>query len=181
MSGSVKRETINKLEDLISSDDYLDWLDELSNSTKESVTGYAKNNYSVVELYLYCRFLGYEGSITAVEKWLHANFPKPDFRQYLIDEIDHMKSDIVKLRDAIEVGSVKRDSGTARIAQLEKELRGTIEQVEKYTNSKDRKGLLMAGADRAIREIMYIFKDDPIENSLDEASMSVWARMESEE
>jgi hypothetical protein len=112
---------------------------------------------------------------------MKTHFPKPDFRKYLLHEIEEMKNDIAQLRDAIEFGSVKRDAGAARIAQLEKELRGTIEQVEKYTVNKDRKGLLMAGADRAIREIMYIFKDDPIEHSLDEASMSVWARMDAEE
>jgi hypothetical protein len=39
----------------------------------------------------------------------------------------------------------------------------------------------MAGADRAIRELAFIFKDDPIENPLKEAAMSVWARMQLEE
>ena len=181
MKQSVKQETINRLEELINSDEFNTWIDQLENSTKESVLGFAKNTFSVIEVYLYCRFLGYKGSILSAEKWLISHFPKPDFRSYLVEEIDKMQNDIRLMRDAIEVGSVKRDSGAARIAQLEKELRGTIEQVEKYTSTKDRKGLLMAGADRAIREIMYIFKDDPIENSLDEASMSVWARMNEEE
>jgi len=39
----------------------------------------------------------------------------------------------------------------------------------------------MAGADRAIRELMFIFKDDPIESPLEEASMAVWSRMQLEE
>jgi hypothetical protein len=39
----------------------------------------------------------------------------------------------------------------------------------------------MAGADRAIRELLSIFKDDPIEIPLEEASMSVWSRMQLEE
>ena len=39
----------------------------------------------------------------------------------------------------------------------------------------------MAGADRAIREITNIFKDDPIEGPLQEAGMSVWARMQFED
>ena len=69
----------------------------------------------------------------------------------------------------------------ARIAQMQKEIRGNIAQVEQFTNMKDRKGLLMAGADRAIRELMFIFKDDPIEVPLEEATMSVWARMQLEE
>jgi len=92
-----------------------------------------------------------------------------------------MQEDIRKLRDAVEIGEVKRDAGVARIAQMQKELRGTIIQMEEFTSAKDRKGLLMAGADRAIREIMFIFKDDPIELPLHEATMSVWARMQLEE
>jgi len=92
-----------------------------------------------------------------------------------------MQEDIRKLRDAVEEGSVKRDAGVARIAAMQKELRGTISQVEDFTSMKDRKGLLMAGADRAIRELMFIFKDDPIEGPLEEATMSVWSRMQLEE
>lgn len=86
-----------------------------------------------------------------------------------------------KLREDVEQGIVKRDAGVARIASMQKELRGTIAQVEIYTSNKDRKGLLMAGADRAIRELLAIFKDDPIEIPLEEASMSVWSRMQLEE
>jgi hypothetical protein len=96
-------------------------------------------------------------------------------------EIDEMQEDMRKLREDVEQGLVKRDAGVARIASMQKELRGTIAQVEIYTSNKDRKGLLMAGADRAIRELLAIFKDDPIEIPLEEASMSVWSRMQLEE
>jgi len=92
-----------------------------------------------------------------------------------------MQEDIRKLRADVETGLVKRDAGVARVAQMQKELRGTIAQVDQFTTSRDRKGLLMAGADRAIRELMFIFKDDPIEIPLEEATMSVWARMQFEE
>ena len=64
---------------------------------------------------------------------------------------------------------------------IQRELRGHIDQIEKFTSSRDRKGLVMAGADRAIRELMFIFKDDPIEGPLQEASMSVWARIQFED
>jgi hypothetical protein len=96
-------------------------------------------------------------------------------------EIDEMQEDMRKLREDVEKGLVKRDAGVARLASMQKELRGTIAQVETYTSNKDRKGLLMAGADRAIRELLSIFKDDPIEIPLEEASMSVWSRMQLEE
>jgi hypothetical protein len=89
-----------------------------------------------------------------------------------------MQEDIRKLREDIENFVVKRDAGVARIAAMQKELRSTISQVENFTNNKDRKGLLMAGADQAIRELLAIFKDDPIEGPLQEASMSVWAKMQ---
>ncbi len=92
-----------------------------------------------------------------------------------------MQEDIRKLRQAVEDDVVKRDAGVARIASMQKELRGAIAQVEEFTNVKDRKGLLMAGADRAIRELMFIFKDDPIEVPLEEATLSVWSRMQLEE
>lgn len=92
-----------------------------------------------------------------------------------------MQEDIRKLREDVESGYVKRDAGVARIAAMQKELRGTIAQVESFTNTRDRKGLLMAGADRAIRELMQVFKDDPIEVPLEQASLSVWARMQLEE
>jgi hypothetical protein len=177
----MKQETIDKLDELINSDEFDDWINSLKSSEKESFLGFAGNNFSVIESYLYSRFLGYKGSILSAESWLNERFPKKDFRKFLVQEIDSMRDDLDELRKAIGFGTVKRDAGAARIAQLEKELRGTIEQVERYTAAKDRKGLLMAGADRAIREILYIFKDDPIEIPLEEASMSVWSRMNEEE
>lgn len=99
----------------------------------------------------------------------------------LLNEIVEMQEDIRKLREDVDNGIVKRDAGVARIASMQKELRGTIAQVELFTSTKDRKGLLMAGADRAIRELLTIFKDDPIEVPLEEAAMSVWSHMQLEE
>ena len=157
------------------------WVDNLDASTQESFCSFSSENYSVIEIFLYARFLGYRGSITACDLWVKDNYKKPDHRKTLLYEIDEMQEDIRKLREDIEEAKVKRDAGVARIASMQKELRGTIAQVEQFTSTKDRKGLLMAGADRAIRELMFIFKDDPIEGPLEEASMSVWARMQLEE
>jgi hypothetical protein len=166
---------------LTSSECFQEWLDSLDKSVQESFHSFAKENYSVIETFLYARFLGYVGSIPSCETWIEERYPKPDHRKMLLDEIEQMREDIRRLRDDIENLAVKRDSGVARIAAMQKELRGTINQVEQYTSGKDRKGLLMAGADRAIRELMFIFKDDPIEAPLHEATMSVWARMQLEE
>ena len=157
------------------------WVDNLDCSVQESFLAFASDNYSIIEIFLYSRFLGYNGSIIACESWVKSKYKKPDHRKTLLYEIAEMQEDIRKLRDAMESDIVKRDHGVARIAGMQRELRGTIAQVEEFTSVKDRKGLLMAGADRAMREIMFIFKDDPIETPLEEATMSVWARMQLEE
>jgi hypothetical protein len=158
-----------------------EWFLEQPEAAQESFHAFSSENYSFIECFLYARFLGYVGNIFSCEDWLKNKYPKPDHRKVLLQEIEEMQEDIRKLRNDIENCAVKRDAGVARIAAMEKELRGTINQVEQYTSLKDRKGLLMAGADRAIRELMFIFKDDPIEGPLHEASMSVWARMQLEE
>ena len=80
----------------------------------------------MIEVYLYARFLGYEGTITACDLWIKDNYVKPDHRKKLLYEIDEMQEDIRKLREDIENGAVKRDAGVGRIAQMQKELRSTI-------------------------------------------------------
>jgi hypothetical protein len=97
------------------------------------------------------------------------------------NEIDSMQQDIAKLRDAIDMGIVKQDMGTSRIAMLQKELRGSIKQLNDEKVLLDKQGLILAGADRALREMVSIFRDDPIEGPLQEASMGVWTKILAEE
>ena len=181
LKNGTKPGTTVRPNELIDIELFDSWVDNLDASTQESFCAFSADNYSIIEIYLYSRFLGYKGTITACELWVKDNYKKPDHRKKLLYEIDEMQEDVRKLREDVENGVVKRDAGVARIASMQKEIRGHIDQIEKFTNSKDRKGLLMAGADRAIRELMFIFKDDPIEIPLEEATMSVWARMQLEE
>ena len=157
------------------------WLDNLDSASRESFSAFAEDTFSPIQIYLYAKFLGYKGSIICVDDWVSEHHPKPDHQKVLLHEINQMQEDIRKLRLDIENYAVKRDAGVARIAQMQKELRGTIAQVDNFVSSKDRKGLLLAGADRAIRELLSVFKDDPIEGPLQEASMSVWARIQFED
>ncbi len=180
-SRRTKSETTTRPNELIDIEIFDAWVDNLDASTQESFLSFASDNYSTIEIYLYSRFLGYKGSAIPCELWVKDRYVKPDHRKKLLYEIDEMQEDMRKLREDVEQGLVKRDAGVARLASMQKELRGTIAQVETYTSNKDRKGLLMAGADRAIRELLSIFKDDPIEIPLEEASMSVWSRMQLEE
>ena len=180
-SKGTKNETTVRPNELIDIELFDSWVDNLDASTQETFCSFASNNYSVVEIYLYARFLRYQGSITGCELWVQNNYPKADHRQKLLYEIDEMQEDVRKLREDIENLVVKRDAGVARIASMQKEIRGHIEQIDRFTGMKDRKGLLMAGADRAIRELLSVFKDDPIEIPLEEATMSVWAKMQLDE
>jgi hypothetical protein len=174
----MKKETTGSLNAHIDIEIFDSWLDSLDSSTQESFFSFAKQNYSIIESYIYARFLGYNGSITGCEGWILERYPKPDHLKILLTEIDEMQEDIRKLREDIENGTVRRDSGVARIASMQKELRSTIVQIESFTSNRDRKGLLLTGADQAIRELLAIFKDDPIEGPLEEASMSIWAKMQ---
>tara|TARA_R100000781_G_scaffold41165_1_gene28389 strand:- start:478 stop:879 length:402 start_codon:yes stop_codon:yes gene_type:complete len=132
-------------------------------------------------MYLYARFLGYKGSIVDCAEWAKTEFKKRNFNQVLEMEIDLMQQDISKLRDGIDLGVVKQDMGAARIAMLQKELRGAIKQLNDEKYLLDKQGLILAGADRALREMLSIFRDDPIEGPLNEASMGVWTKILQEE
>jgi len=183
-SNPTRHATTDRPSELIDIEIFDCWVDNLDCSVQESFLAFASDNYSIIEVFLYGRFLGYNGSIVACEAWVKSKYKKPDHRKTLLYEIEEMQEDIRKLRESMEMtgeGNVKRDHGVARIAGMQRELRGTIAQVEEFTSVKDRKGLLMAGADRAMREVAFIFKDDPIEAPLEEAIMSVWARMQLEE
>ena len=155
----------------------IEWLSTLTSKDQESYLTFCKQTSSPIQMYLYARFLGYKGSITDCDEWSKDQFKKRNFNSILEVEIDAMQQDISKLRDGIDLGVVKQDMGAARIAMLQKELRGAIKQLgdEKYLI--DKQGLILAGADRALREMLSIFRDDPIEGPLQEASMGVWTKI----
>ena len=132
-------------------------------------------------MYLYSRFLGFTGTIVECHDWAKENYKKRNFAAIMEEEIDAMQQDIAKLRGAIDMGMVKQDMGTSRIAMLQKELRGTIKQLNDEKHLTDKQGLILAGADRALREMLLIFRDDPIEGPLQEASMGVWTKILQEE
>ena len=157
------------------------WIHTLSNKDRESFLEFCKKASSSIQIYLFARFLGFQGTVVECNEWSIKEFKKRDFNQVLESEIDNMRVDIGKLRDAIDMGIVKQDMGAARIAMLQKELRGAIKQIEDKKILQDKQGLILAGADRALREMLSIFRDDPIEGPLQEASMGVWTKILQEE
>jgi hypothetical protein len=76
------------------------------------------------------------------------------------------------------------DHATAatKIAVLQKEIRSHIQAVRQMTDGLDRRGLLLAGADRCLRELLNSFEDAPTVHSLlEDASLVVWGTIEREE
>lgn len=158
-----------------------EWVQGLTDKDRESFLAFCKQSSSPIQMYLYARFLGFTGTIVECDEWVKKEYKKRNFNQILEMEIDSMQQDISKLRDAIDIGMVKQDMGTARIAMLQKELRGAIKQLNDEKVLMDKQGLILAGADRALREMLSIFRDDPIEGPLQEASMGVWTKILAEE
>jgi hypothetical protein len=158
-----------------------EWIQGLTDKDRESFLAFCKRSSSPIQMYLYARFLGFTGSIVECDDWSKKEYKKRDFTGLLEMEIDSMQEDIAKLREAIDMGMVKQDMGTSRIAMLQKELRGAIKQLTDEKILMDKQGLILAGADRALREMLSIFRDDPIEGPLQEASMGVWTKILQEE
>ena len=158
-----------------------EWIQGLTNKDRESFLAFCKRSASPIQMYLYARFLGFKGNITDCDEWSQKEYKKKNFNQILESEIEFMQEDIAKLREAIDMGIVKQDMGSARIAMLQKELRGAIKQLADDKILMDKQGLVLAGADRALREMLSIFRDDPIEGPLEEASMGVWTKLLAEE
>ena len=157
------------------------WLKGLTDKDREAFLAFCKRTSSPIQMYLYSRFLGFTGTIVDCDTWAKKKFKKRNFQEVLELEIDLMQQDISNLREGIQMGMVKQDMGTARIAMLQKELRGTIKQLSDEKVLLDKQGLILAGADRALREMLSIFRDDPIEGPLSEASMGVWTKILQEE
>ena len=161
---------------------YVDqWLDTLPAADSEDFREFAEITPSVIEIWVYSGILGYSGSFNDLARWVKMKYKKLNRREILNSEIAALHSDIQELRMAVTSGEIKGDNGAARLAALEKELRSHIEVSERINKSTDKRGLILAGADRVMREMSSIFKDDaqfaePIENAIN----AVWAKIYAE-
>lgn len=151
------------------------FLAALDDDRREGFLNYAENTYSIYEIWLYASVLGYSESFTALEKWVNKHFRKLNKRELLLAEACKLEADVDFLRQQVQADLVKPDAAASRIAHLSKELRGHLSEIDKMSRTTDRKGLILAGADRALRELKIIFKDNQeIVDALDLAGESVW-------
>ncbi len=160
------------------------WLDSLDKSQKDSFVFYAKNATSDIEAYLYARFLnpGYAGSISDLTAWIQEKYPKEDLRKILLMEIDSLQTDIQNVRNMTVTGMLDHATAATKVSALQKELRSHIQAVRSISDGLDRRGLLLAGADRCLRELMQTFDGQPgIQALLEDSSLLVWSTMEREE
>ena len=161
---------------------YVDqWLDTLPAAESEDFKEFAEVTPSIIEIWVYSGIVGYEGTFNDLSRWVKMKYKKLDRRGILNSEISALHSDIQELRMAITSGEIKGDNGAARLAALEKELRSHIEVSERINKSTDKRGLVLAGADRVMREMTSIFKDDPqFAEPIENAINAVWAKVYSE-
>ena len=158
------------------------WLDTLPAADSEDFREFANMTPSVIEIWVYAGILGYEGTFNDLSRWVKMKFKKLNRREILNSEIAALHSDIQELRMAVTSGEIKGDNGAARLAALEKELRSHIEVSERMNRSTDKKGLILAGADRVMREMTAIFKDDPqfaepIDNAINAVCAKIYAEL----
>jgi hypothetical protein len=161
-----------------------DWLTSLEKSDRDAFTYYAKNATSDIESYLYARFLkpSYSGSISNLTAWTQEKYPKEDLRKVLLIEIDELRVDITNVRNMTIQGMLDYATAATKIASLQKELRSHIQTVRAISDGLDRRGLLLAGADRCLRELSNTFQDQPtILALLEDAGLIVWSTLEKEE
>ena len=161
---------------------YVDqWLDTLPASESEEFREFAEVTPSVIEIWVYAGILNYPGTFNDMARWVKMKFKKLNRRELLNSEIAALHSDIQELRMAITSGEIKGSDGAARLASLEKELRSHIETSDRMNRTTDKRGLILAGADRVMREMTAIFKDDPqFAEPIDNAMNAVWAKIYSE-
>lgn len=160
------------------------WLNSLDKSQKDAFVHYAKNSVSDIEAFLYARFLkpSYTGSISDLTAWVQEKYPKEDLRKILLIEIDSLKVDIDNVRQMTLTGMLDHATAATKISVLQKELRSHIQAVRQLTDGVDRRGLLLAGADRCLRELLNTFEDAPTMSSLlEDASLVIWSVIEKEE
>jgi len=157
------------------------WLDTLPAADSEDFREFAEVTPSIIEIWVYAGILGYEGTFNDLARWVKLKFKKLNRREILNSEISALHSDVQDLRMAITSGEIKGSDGAARLASLEKELRSHIESSERMNRTTDKRGLILAGADRVMREMTAIFKDDPqFAEPIENAINAVWAKIYSE-
>lgn len=152
------------------------FLAALTDADRELMLEVVENAVSPLEIWTLATVLGYAGGFGELIAWSNEIAPRTDRRVLLSQEADNLKKDILQARAHITAMTLDPDKGFGRIAFLSKELRGHLVEVEKMSRAVDRRGLILAGAERVMRELRGIFRgQEEMEEALTEAFKTVWA------
>jgi len=148
----------------------------LDSPDRELFIDTVENATSTIEIWTLATVMGYAGAMGDLISWANELYPRMDRRRVLLAEADKIKQDIADARELIRDEALEPKEGYARIAFLSKELRGHLIEVDKMARVLDRRGLILAGADRVMRELRGIFAgSSEMESALARAFKAVWA------
>jgi hypothetical protein len=148
----------------------------LADTDRELFIDTVETATSPIEIWTLATVLGYTGSMGDLIAWANELYPRTDRRKVLLAEADKLKTDIANARALIASEALDAKEGYSRIAFLSRELRGHLTEVDKMARTLDRRGLMMAGADRVMRELRTIFAGSvDMESALAQAFKAVWA------
>lgn len=158
-----------------------DFLAALSASDRELVLDVIEHATSDLEVWTLAIVLGYRGGFGELAQWAESISPRTDRRALLIEQAKKLKVDIENARRYTEAQILDPEKGCMRIAILSKELRGHLVEADKMSRAVDRRGLVLAGAERVMRELRSIFRgQDEMEEALTQAFKTVWAVLSEE-
>lgn len=136
---------------------------------------------SGIEIWTLAVVLGYDGPYGDLVQWAQTMHPIEDRRAILAEEAGKLRDDIVNVRKLLDLTDADSEKIYTRVSTLSKELRGHLVEVEKMSKAIDRRGLLLAGADRVMREVRSAFVSDPdIQDVLASVFKAVWASLSEE-
>lgn len=151
----------------------------LDNNQRERFLGDCENRESAYQIWLYACAMGYEGDFTQLEDWLKDRYPQLNRRSMLMAQAVQLERDITLARQG---DSDAKSTDIARnIASLSKELRGHLCEVERMSRAMDRRGLVLAGADRLLRILQEMFsQDEEMQEALSKGFDVLWTQMNEE-
>lgn len=148
----------------------------LDDPDRELFIDTVENATTAIEIWTLATVMGYTGSMGDLIAWANDQYPRTDRRKILLQEAEKLKLDIANARALIQSEALEPKEGYSRIAFLSKELRGHLNEVDKMARILDRRGLILAGADRVMRELRGIFAGSAeMESALAKAFKAVWA------
>jgi hypothetical protein len=162
------------------------FLAALSHGERERFLADCEGRDSPYQLWLCACAMGYEGGFDQLDSWLRKRYPRLDPRKILMAEAVRLEFDLSELRggyggDDDDAPRVGRGSRHTSIASLSKELRGCLAEIDRIGKGIDRRGLMLAGVDRLMRELEGAFVGNELmEKAMADAFDLVWRQIQEE-